>query len=92
MKSQPIVNTASHLAGRGSWVKVGSGAAIVIPVGSADKTNTLSGLVTYINKQGLGVTASVITDSSGSRLALVSQTTGVAGQITITVNAPKSPL
>ena len=64
-------------------LKVGSGAAIVIPVGSADKTNTLSGLVTYINKQGLGVTASVITDSSGSRLALVSLTSGAAGQITL---------
>jgi flagellar hook-associated protein 2 len=62
---------------------VGSGALTVIPVDSADSTNTLSGLASYINNQDLGVTASVVSDSSGSRLALESQTSGAAGQITI---------
>jgi flagellar hook-associated protein 2 len=61
---------------------VGSGSAVVIPVNSADSTNTLNGLVSYINRQDLGVTASVITDSTGSRLGLESQTSGAAGQIT----------
>jgi len=64
-------------------LQVGTNAAVPIPVDSAHNTDTLSGLATYINKQNLGVTASVITDSSGSRLALVSQTSGAAGQITI---------
>jgi len=64
-------------------LQVGANAPVTIPVASADSTDTLSGLATYINKQNLGVTASVITDSSGSRLALVSQTSGAAGQITI---------
>jgi flagellar hook-associated protein 2 len=67
-------------------LQVGSNAAVTIPVNSADKTNTLSGLETYINNHDLGVTASVITDSSGSRLALESQTSGAAGQITLTDN------
>ncbi len=64
-------------------LQVGTNAAVTIPVDSADSTDTLSGLATYINNQNLGVTASVITDSSGARLALVSQTSGAAGQITI---------
>ena len=56
---------------------------MTIPVNSAHSTNTLNGLATYINNQNLGVKASVITDSSGSRLALVSQTSGAAGEITL---------
>lgn len=62
---------------------VGSNSAVLIPVDSADKTNTLSGLASYINKNDLGVTASVITDSSGTRLGLESNTSGAAGQITL---------
>jgi flagellar hook-associated protein 2 len=67
-------------------LKVGSNTAVSIPVDSAHSTNTLSGLATYINDHDLGVTASVITDSSGSRLALESQTSGAAGEITLTDN------
>jgi flagellar hook-associated protein 2 len=64
-------------------LQVGTNAAVPIHVDSAHNTDTLNGLATYINKQNLGVTASVITDNSGARLALVSQTSGAAGQITI---------
>ncbi len=67
-------------------LQVGSNAAVTIPVDSADNTNTLTGLETYINNNNLGVRASVITDSSGTRLALESQTSGAAGQITLTDN------
>jgi flagellar hook-associated protein 2 len=56
---------------------------VTIPVDSGDGTDTLDGLATYINQHDLGVTASVITDASGARLALVSQTSGVAGDLTI---------
>ena len=63
-------------------IQVGSGAT-TIPVSAAAGTDTLSGLANYINEQNLGVTASVITDASGTRLALVSQTSGRAGQITL---------
>jgi flagellar hook-associated protein 2 len=67
-------------------LQVGANAAVSIPVNSAHGTNTLSGLATYINNHDPGVTASVITDSSGSRLALESQTSGAAGEITLTDN------
>jgi flagellar hook-associated protein 2 len=50
-------------------------------------SNTLAGLVSAINSAAIGVTASVITDSSGSRLSIVSGTSGAAGQLTaITTN------
>jgi flagellar hook-associated protein 2 len=55
---------------------------VPIPVDSTDGTDTLNGLATYINQQDLGVTASVITDAGGARLALVSQTSGAAGAVT----------
>jgi flagellar hook-associated protein 2 len=46
--------------------------------------NTLATLSAAINSAGIGVTASVITDSSGSRLSLVSGTSGAAGQLAVT--------
>lgn len=58
--------------------------------GTPQPVNVVSGtsdtLATYaaaINAANVGVTARVITDSSGSRLSLVSGTDGAAGQITI---------
>jgi flagellar hook-associated protein 2 len=52
-------------------------------VDSADNDTTLASLSSAINSAGIGVTASVITDSSGSRLSIVSGTSGAAGQLTI---------
>ncbi|WP_433969340.1 flagellar filament capping protein FliD [Tunturiibacter gelidiferens] len=50
-------------------------------------SNTLTGLASAINSAAIGVTASVITDSSGSRLSIVSGTSGAAGQLSaITTN------
>jgi flagellar hook-associated protein 2 len=48
--------------------------------------NTLSTLANAINSGSYGVTANVITDSSGSRLSIVSQTSGSAGSISISTN------
>lgn len=56
---------------------------IMITAGSND---TLSTLASYINSQNWGVTASVMTDADGSRLALTSQATGSAGALAITSN------
>ncbi len=49
--------------------------------------NTLAMLAGAINLAGIGVNASVITDVSGSRLSLVSGTSGSAGQLAITGNS-----
>ncbi|MGD0791568.1 MAG: flagellar filament capping protein FliD [Terriglobales bacterium] len=56
---------------------------IVITQGSNDTLNTLA---SYINTQNWGVTANVVTDSSGARLALYSQSTGTPGALAITNN------
>ncbi len=51
---------------------------------SIDSTNnTLSSLAGAINSGTYGVTANVITDASGSRLSLVSQTSGASGAISV---------
>lgn len=60
---------------------IGSGTSQTISVDPAN--NTIAGLAATINQAGLGISASVVTDSSGSRLSLISQTSGAAGQITI---------
>jgi flagellar hook-associated protein 2 len=52
-------------------------------VDSSDNDTTLTSLSAAINSAGIGVSASVITDSSGSRLSLVSGTSGAAGQLTV---------
>jgi flagellar hook-associated protein 2 len=62
-----------------------NGAIKDIPItqGSNDTLNTLA---KYINTQNWGVTASVVTDANGSRLALYSQASGTPGALAITNN------
>jgi flagellar hook-associated protein 2 len=79
--SATIANASDVLSGS-LTIQVGSGTASTITVGS--NSNTLASLVTAINSAGAGVTATVISDASGSRLSLVSATGGAAGQLTIT--------
>ena len=62
-----------------------------IKVGTSDQTitldssnNTLKTLALTINSGTYGVTASVVQDTSGYRLSIVSKTSGAAGQITLT--------
>jgi|HubBroStandDraft_6_1064221.scaffolds.fasta_scaffold11459_5 flagellar hook-associated protein 2 len=49
--------------------------------------NSLSALASTINASGIGVNASIVTDASGSRLALVSATTGSAADFTVSYGA-----
>ena len=76
-----IANAKDTLSGS-ITLQVGSGTAQTINVGS--KSNTLTGLAAAINQAGMGVTANVITDANGSRLSLVSGTSGSRGDLTIT--------
>jgi flagellar hook-associated protein 2 len=64
---------------------IGNGSSQTVSVDPANAT--MAGLAATINQAGLGVTASVITDSSGARLSLISQTTGAGGQINIDSSA-----
>ena len=79
--SDTITNSADVLSGT-LTLQVGSGTATTITIDSSN--NTLATLATAINGASLGVTASVITDTAGSRLSLVSNTNGTAGQLTVT--------
>jgi len=81
-----ITNSSDTLSGS-ITLKVGSGTAKTITLDSTD--NTLSGLVTAINASGAGVTASLLTDSTGTRLSLVSGTSGAGGDITVSDNSIK---
>jgi flagellar hook-associated protein 2 len=92
--------TVTNLATTGSWYSAAltdsttatftpgdltltvGGTSTTLTLGSSD--DTLSTAASYINSQDLGVTASVITDSNGARLALVSNQSGAAGDISVT--------
>ena len=95
-----IVN---NLATTGSWYSDSEASATsALPAGSFSLTeggtttsfstgsgssDTLSDLAATINSAGIGVTASVITDSSGARLSLVSQASGAAGDFSVTAGS-----
>ena len=74
-----VANASDPLSGS-IWLGVGNGTLHQIAVPSG---GTLKSLASAINAAGVGISASVLTDSSGSRLSLVSTTSGVDGNITI---------
>jgi len=80
----PIKTSTDTLSGS-ITLQVGSGTAQTITLDSSD--NTLSGLASAINASGAGITASVLTDSAGSRLSLVSGTSGANGGVTVSANS-----
>jgi flagellar hook-associated protein 2 len=92
-----MTNSSDALSGSIS-IQVGSGTTETIAIGAGPSSpaantiytgsgdNTLTGLASAINDAGLGVTANVLTGASGSQLSLVSDTSGKAGQLTITSN------
>ena len=77
----PSANAADTLSGSIS-IQVGTGKAHTVNVSSSN--STLAGLAAAINAAGFGVTANVLTDANGSRLSLVSRSSGAAGDLTIT--------
>jgi flagellar hook-associated protein 2 len=79
----PIAKASDTLSGS-ITLQVGTGSTQTITLNSSN--NTLSGLAAAINSSGAGITASVLTDANGSRLSLVSGTSGAAGDITLTDN------
>ena len=62
-------------------IQVGSGAPHTVQI--ADTHSTLSDLATSINASGIGVRATVLKDTLGARLSLVSSTDGAAGTLTV---------
>jgi flagellar hook-associated protein 2 len=76
------VATSSTALATGSFsLQVGSNAPVQVNIGGA--VDTLDQLASSINGLNAGVTASVVNDSSGSRLAIVSNNSGTANNFTI---------
>lgn len=73
--------TASDQLSGSISLQVGSGASKTLTLDAS--SNTLATLAQTINAGAYGVTANVITDTNGSRLSLVSNSSGAGGGITL---------
>ncbi|HUK48327.1 MAG TPA: flagellar filament capping protein FliD [Terriglobales bacterium] len=62
-----------------------NGTTLDAPI-TAGSNDTLNTLASYINSQNWGITATVLDDATGARLALYSQNTGTTGAITLVNN------
>jgi len=82
--TDPVASSSTAI-GEGSFtLAVGSGAPTTITVD--DTNDTLDGLAASINNLNLGVTATVVNDATGARLAIVSNNTGASNNIAIAGN------
>jgi flagellar hook-associated protein 2 len=80
------VASATTALGAGSFtITDPTGNTTTISTGTG--TSTLDDVANTINSDKLGVTASVITDANGARLAVVSNTSGAANNFTVTAGA-----
>jgi flagellar hook-associated protein 2 len=64
-------------------IQVGAGKNCTVNVGDNSTASSVAGLAAAINAAGIGVRASVLTDTTGSRLSVVSGTDGEAGTLTV---------
>jgi flagellar hook-associated protein 2 len=65
-------------------ITTAAGGTATIATGAGTAGNNLNDLATAINGQNLGIYASVVSDSTGSRLAIISQSSGSAADFSIT--------
>jgi flagellar hook-associated protein 2 len=82
--TDPVASGSTALATGSFNISVGTSAPVTVTVDSTN--NTLDGLASAINGLNAGVTASVVNDASGARLALSSSTSGAPGDITVSNN------
>lgn len=80
--SNTLANETTDLPPETFVITTASGASATITTGNG--IDTLDDLTKAINGENLGVTASVINDASGSRLAITSNTSGSAANFTVT--------
>lgn len=80
--SNTLANETTDLPPETFVITTASGASATITTGNG--INTLDDLTKAINSEDLGVTASVINDANGSRLAITSNTSGSASNFTVT--------
>ncbi len=80
--SSTVASASTTLPVESFTITNSGGSAATITTGSG--VNTLADLQTAINGSGLGLTASIINDASGSRIAIASNTSGSGGNFTVT--------
>jgi len=80
--SDPVAGSSSMLAAGSFSITTANGNSTKISTGTG--SSTLADVGSQINAANLGLTASVITDANGARLAIVSNTPGAAANFTVT--------
>jgi len=80
-----VASSSTPIADGSFDITVGTNAPVTVTVDSSN--DTLDGIAAAINGMNAGVTANVVNDANGSRLALVSNTTGAPGDLTVANNA-----
>jgi flagellar hook-associated protein 2 len=65
-------------------ITTAAGGSATIATGAGQTADNLNDLASTINGDNLGVTASVVNDASGARLAIISKASGSAGNFSIT--------
>lgn len=65
-------------------ITTASGATATLATGTGNAGDNLNDLAKAVNGANLGVTATVVTDSTGSRLAIVSNNTGASSDFSVT--------
>lgn len=79
-----FANSTTALPAGSFTITTGTGATSTI---TTDGTQTLTDVASQINGAGLGLSANVITDANGSRLAIVAKASGSANNFTVTGDA-----
>jgi flagellar hook-associated protein 2 len=79
--SDTVASSTTPLGAGNFTITDASGNTTTISTGTG--TSTLSDVASTINNDNLGVTASVITDANGARLAIVSNTSGSAANFSV---------
>ena len=83
--TSPVASSGTTLSTGSFNLQVGGKSPVTITLDTTN--NTLDKLAAYINANSYGVSASVVADFNGARLALVSQTTGQPGDLSVTTNS-----
>lgn len=86
--SSTVASATTALPAGTITITPGSGSATTITIGSG--VNTLSDLASAINGDNLGVSANVITDATGARLSIVSNSSGSASNFTVSTSSPST--
>jgi flagellar hook-associated protein 2 len=79
--SGTVASATTDLAAGSFTITDATGNTTTISTGTG--TSTLTDVASTINNDNLGVTASVITDANGARLAIVSNTSGAANNFSV---------